>query len=206
MTGTTTGKRPTSNRTKKLVGSVLVVGVLGSVSAAGVFGAFSATTQNSGNEISTGTVAIGDNDLGSAMFQVANAEPGDSFTRCIKVTYTGSLQADVKNYLTSTVGPLTPYLNARVERGTQTTGVFPGCGDFTPAATGGTVFNAGFSDAAFPRSMATGITENPVGKTVWDQGDTLALRVTLSLDAAMPDTIQGASSGDATVVWQATNR
>jgi hypothetical protein len=198
--------RMLSTRSSKLLGSALVVGVLGSVSAAGVFGAFSATTQNAGNEISTGTVDLSDNDLGSAMFQVTNAKPGNTWTKCIKVTYTGSLQADVKNYLRSTPGPLTPYLHLKLERGTQTTDAFPGCGDFVAAPTGGIVYDAAFSDPSMPRTSATAIPENPVGKTAWDAGDSLALRVTLSLDAAMPDTIQGATTGDATIVWEATNR
>jgi hypothetical protein len=190
---------------RKVLGSVLVVGVLGSVSALGVFGAFSATTQNAGNEISTGTVALGDNDAGSAAFQVTNAEPGDTFTRCIKVTYSGSLQADVKNYLRSTISPLTPYLSLKMERGTQTTGTFPGCGDFV-AATGPAVYDGPFTNPTMPRSPETAIAELPVNKTVWEQGDTLALRMTLSLSPTMPDNIQGSTTGDATVVWEATNR
>jgi hypothetical protein len=136
---TRTTRKIHGNRSKKILGSVLVVGVLGSVSAAGVFGAFSATTQNSGNEISTGTVNLGDNDLGSAMFQVNNAMPGQTWTKCIQVSYSGSLQADVKNYLRSTPGLLSPYLRLKLERGTQTTGAFPDCGNFAAAPTGGIV-------------------------------------------------------------------
>lgn len=191
---------------RKALGSVLVVGVLGSVSALGVFGAFSATTQNAGNEISTGTVALGDNDAGQAMFQVSNAEPGDTFTRCIKVTYTGSLEAEVKNYLRSTPGPLSPYLSLKLERGTQTTGGFPDCGNFAPATTAPIVYDNAFTSPTMPRSPETAIAENPVDKTAWNQGDSLALRMTLSLSSAMPDTIQGASTGDATVVWEAKNK
>jgi hypothetical protein len=191
---------------RKLIGSVLVVGVVGSVSALGVFGAFSATTQNAGNEISTGTVDLGDNDGGSSMLHVTNAQPGDTWTKCIKVTYTGSLSADVTNYLRSTPGPLTPYLSMKLERGTQTTGAFPDCGNFQAAATGGIVYDAPFTDPAMPRSQATALAETPVGKTQWDTGDSLALRVTMALSPSMPDTIQGATTGDATVVWEARNR
>jgi hypothetical protein len=197
--------RMRTTRSSKILGSVLVVGVLGSVSAAGVFGAFSATTQNSGNEISTGTVALGDNDGGSSMFQTTNAEPGQTWTKCIRVTYSGSLEADVKSYLRSTPGPLTPYLSLKLERGTQTTGTFPGCGDFTPAATGGVLYDAPFASAAMPRDPTTAIVEAPIGKETWAQGDSVALRMTIALDANMPDMAQGATTGDATVVWEATN-
>ncbi len=197
---------PGLNATRKLLASALVVGTLGSVSALGVFGAFSATTQNAGNEISTGTVALGDNDAGSAMFQVTGAKPGDTWTKCIKITYTGSLPADVKNYLSSTPGALTPYLSLKLERGTQTTGGFPGCGDFTPAPTDPVVYDDVFMSAAMPRSSETALSEAPVGKAFWEQGDTLALRMTLKLSPAMPDSVQGASTGNATVIWNATNR
>jgi hypothetical protein len=195
-----------TTRSGKILGSVLVVGVLGSVSAAGVFGAFSATTQNSGNEISTGTVALGDNDAGSAMFQTTNAEPGQTWTKCIKVTYTGSIEADVVGYMRSAPGPLSPYLALKLERGTQTSGTFPDCGNFEPAATDGVLYDASFMSPTMPRDRATAIAHAPVGKVAWNQGDSLALRMTLSLDASMPDLAQGASTGDATVVWEASNR
>jgi hypothetical protein len=191
---------------RKALGTVLVVGVLGSVSAAGVFGAFSATTQNAGNEISTGTVNLTDNDLGSAMFQVNNAEPGHTWTKCIKVTYTGSLDADVKNYLRSTPGPLSPYMSLKLERGTQPAGAFPECTGFTAAPENPVVYDDAFTATSMPRSSATAISEPPVGKAFWQQGDTLALRMTLTLSPTMPDTVQGATTGDATVVWEATNR
>lgn len=193
---------------RKLLASVLVVGTLGTVSALGVFGAFSATTQNAGNEISTGTVALGDNDGGLAAFQITGAKPGDSWTQCIKVTYTGSLPADVTNYLSSNIGPLSPYLSLKLERGTQTTGAFPGCGDFTPATTGAVVFDAPFTSTnpPMPRDPATALAEAPVGKTFWEKGDSLSLRMTLALSSALPDTVQGASSGNATINWEAKNR
>ena len=75
---------------QKVLLSTLVVGVLCGLTTLGVFGLFSATTQNAGNEISTGTVAISDNDLGSALYNVTGAMPGDSVSKCIKTTYTGS--------------------------------------------------------------------------------------------------------------------
>ena len=63
-------------RRHKLLASALVVGVLGTVAAGGVFGLFSATTQNAGNEISTGIVALSDNDNGSAMFNIQQRQAG----------------------------------------------------------------------------------------------------------------------------------
>ncbi len=86
----------------KIAISTMLVGLLGSLAALGIFGEFSATTQNAGNELTSGTVAISNNSAGQAMFNVAGATPGDSWTRCIKVTYTGGLPADVHAYLGGT--------------------------------------------------------------------------------------------------------
>ena len=80
-------------KSKKVLLSAVVVGVLGSFVALGVFGLFSATTQNSGNEISSGVVSLSDNDAGSSLVNVTGAKPGDSWTRCIRVTYSGVLGA-----------------------------------------------------------------------------------------------------------------
>jgi hypothetical protein len=194
------------SRTERVLVSMLVVGVLCGVTTFGVFGAFSATTQNAGNEISTGTVALGDNDAGSSMFNVTGAKPGDTWTRCIKVTYTGTLPADVRSWLSSTPGPLTPYLSLKLERGTQTTGGFPDCGNFAPAATDPVVYDNPFTHPGMPRSTETSLAVAPVGATSWTTGNALALRMTLTLSAALPDAAQGASTGNATVIWEAKNR
>src|SRR5215210_6519623 len=96
---------------QKVLLSTLVVGVLCGLTSLGVFGVFSATTQNAGNEISTGTVAISDNDLGSALYNITGAKPGDTVSRCIRTTYTGSLPADVHLYTTSPPGALAQYVD-----------------------------------------------------------------------------------------------
>ncbi len=61
--------------------SALVVGVLGSLVTIGVYGVFTATTQNAGNEISSGTVAIADNDSGAALYNATGFRPGESISR-----------------------------------------------------------------------------------------------------------------------------
>ncbi len=184
----------------KVLASTLVVGVLGGLATLGVFGAFSATTQNSGNEISTGTVALTDNDAGQALFNITDAKPGDSWTRCIKVTYNGSLPAQVRGYLEAPIGALTPYLSAKVERGSQVTSTFPDCTGYADAET---LFDAPFTDPSFPVDWTTGLVSDPLTKTQWDTGDTLVFRITLSISSSMPDTLQGVTEGPATVVWEA---
>lgn len=66
--------------------------------------AFTGQTRNSGNEWSTGSVNLTDDDNGQARFQVANMLPGDTDTKCIKVTANASVPSLVKGY---TVNPVT---------------------------------------------------------------------------------------------------
>ena len=62
------------------------------------YAAFSGSTRNSGNEWETGAVALTDDDAGSARFQVANMTPGDTETKCIKVTATTDVPGEVRGY------------------------------------------------------------------------------------------------------------
>jgi Camelysin metallo-endopeptidase len=192
-------------RRDKVLASALVVGVLGGVTALGIFGQFSATTQNSGNEISTGTVALSDNDAGQAMFNITDAQPGDSWVRCIRVSYSGSLPAEVRTYLQSTPGPLTPYLSLKYEKGTQATSTFPDCTGFTPDSGNGTIYEGPISSALFG-NWDSGLAVVPGSQSAWNQGDSVVLRVTLGLSEETPNATQGATTGSATVVWEARNQ
>lgn len=88
--------------------------------------AFTATTDNTGNTINGGTVVLADDDSGTAMFNLAAVNGGQSFTRCINVTYTGTLNSDVKLYTTgvdsAAADPLAPGLDVTVETGTGAAG------------------------------------------------------------------------------------
>ena len=80
--------------------------------------AFSAQTDNAGNAFAAGTVAISDNDSGTAMFNLSDLAPGDNATGCIEVTYSGSLDPEVRLFGAATAGDgLEDYLDLTVERG-----------------------------------------------------------------------------------------
>ena len=89
----------TQTKTRKLLLTALTVTVVGSIVAFGTFSAFSSSTENPGNEFAAGSVAIDDNDLGTAIYNVSNQKPGDFKESCIKVTYTGSLASNVRLYI-----------------------------------------------------------------------------------------------------------
>jgi hypothetical protein len=190
----------------KLLTSALVVAALGSVAALGVFGLFSATTQNSGNEISSGTVALSDNDAGSAQINITGAKPGDTWTRCIKVTYNGSLPADIHTYVVGGTGPLAPYLHLTLSQGSQPAATFPSCTGFTPDATNGTgITYDGPALGAPAGTYETGATVLPFGQTAWNTGDSLVIKSVVTLDPAAPDLAQGNTSGAYAIYWEARN-
>lgn len=82
--------------------------------------AFTATTGNAGSSLSAGTVVLTDDDAAATMFSLSNVNGGQTFTRCIKVTYSGSLTADVKLYGTVGGTGLAPGLATSIEVGTGT--------------------------------------------------------------------------------------
>jgi hypothetical protein len=190
-------------KSQKMLLSILVVGAMGSLVALGVFGLFSATTQNSGNEISSGTVVLGDNDAGSSLFNVIGAKPGESWTRCIKVTYNGSLSAQVHLYMQNTTGSLAKYLNLVMTQGAQTSSTFPSCTGFTPDATG--VIFSGPAYSPVSGSWELGLPVTPAGKGAWSPGESLVFKFVMTLDPETPDTQQSASLGTSTIVWEARN-
>jgi hypothetical protein len=194
-------------KTEKVLSSVLVVGVLCGVTSLGVFGAFSATTQNAGNEISTGTVAFSDNDAGAALYNLTVAKPGSSVSRCIKTTYTGTLPSTVRlRTSTTTPGSLAQYIDVTITQGTSSSTTFPDCTGFTPAASGSALYTGTL--AAFEATHSTyetGIATAPAGTTTWAGGATVVYKIDATLQATTPESGQGSSSGVHDFVWEARN-
>ena len=193
---------------RKVLLTLLVLGVIGTLVAYSAFSAFSSTTSNSGNSFAAGTVNIGDNDAGAAMYSVSNREPGDIVEKCIKVTYTGTLDADVKLYTASSIGSLGPYVNLTITPGTQAVSTFPDCTGFV--ADGGNLFNGTLSSfAAAHSSFANGLVDNPGGvATKWVTNDAVVYKFTLTL--ADDNSANGGSSalttGSHAFSWEARNQ
>lgn len=190
----------------KVLLTALCVGALGSLAAMGVFGAFSATTTNAGNNITAGTVAIADNDAGAAMYTITNAKPGESVSKCIKVTYTGSLDADVHIYTTSTIGALGQYVDLTITPGTQTTPTFPSCTGFV-ADSGGALYTGTLANFATTKnSYANGVVDFPGTGTKWATNESVIYQVTATLQSSAPEAAQGATTGAHTFTWEARNQ
>jgi hypothetical protein len=189
--------------TRKVLLSVLAIGVLGSLAVLGAFGAFSETTTNAGNEFKSGSVTFSDNDNGSALYSVSNAKPGDTVISCIKATYTGSLSSDVELYMPDTVGALAQYVDLTITPGTQASSTFPSCTGFTPSADGvlytGTLQNF----AATHSSLANGLGTDPAGQTTWNTNDSVVYKFQVTLNAAAPPSAEAQSTGENSFVWDA---
>lgn len=181
---------------------MIVVGVVGFVAGAGTFAAFSNTTGNNGNTFAAGTVVLDDNDAGSAMWTVGNRIPGDSVTTCIRLTYTGTLGADVKLYSLSAIDTVDQYLDLTVQKGSMPGGTtFPGCTGFSSESTiySGTLQNFKASNGSY----LSGVGANPGAQTRWDKNDTLVYRFTVTLQNATG--AQGLSSTTG-FTWEARNQ
>ncbi len=192
-------------RTKeKLLLPLLAIGLLSRVLALGIFGVFSATTQNTGNEIVSGTVSFTNNSAGQAMYNITGAKPGQTLTRCIKATYTGSLAATVKLYTDSTAGPLASYLNVTVTQGTDASTSFPNCGSFV-ADTNGQLYSGTLqSFEQTYTSYSNGLSTGPgAPANNWTTGSAVVYQFVITLQSGAPDSAQGTSTGVHDFIWEA---
>lgn len=185
-------------RSRKLLLTTMVVGATSAVAGLGVFAAFTATTDNTGNSIASGTVTITDNDASTALYAVTNRGPGSSTVSCIRVTYSGTLPSTVKFYRSNTVTNGTAF-NLRIERGSGLSGAYPSCTGFTAAADvyNGTLGGLATTYAAAPDARGA----------AWAQGDVVDYRVTATVvDDPTPNAHAATvSSGTHSFTWEAQN-
>ena len=192
------------SRGRKTLLSLLLVGTIGTVAGIGTFSAFSATTVNAGNVFAAGSVV----DLRQRRRQ-PRCTPSRTrrrctpVVRCIEVTYTGSLPADVHLY-SSAIGAIGPFVDLTIDKGTGST-VFPNCAGFVPDASP----NDLHGDARRLRrgELPTSPTARPAFpgvQTAWNQNDVVVYRFTLTLqnNSAAAGTHLGAHS----FTWEAQNQ
>ena len=195
-----------SSPRRKLLLSFLVVAIVAAVTGTGTYAAFSGTTANPANAFTAGTVAIADNDAGGSLLSLSNARPGDSSTGCIKITYSGSLNANVRLYATAS-GSLPSYLTLTVTRGTDSSPSFPTCGSFTAdsnnyfGAGNGVIYSGNMS--GFPGSYATGLVDPTSGSPeTWSTSEAHSYKFVVSVQNNA--SAQGLSS-TASFTWEARN-
>ncbi|HEX8632065.1 MAG TPA: hypothetical protein VF755_28225 [Catenuloplanes sp.] len=187
--------------------------------------AFSATTVTGSNSWATGTVAVTNDQAGVAVFNgLTGLKPDSSATSlilpgiaaysasttasggsaCLKVTYTGSLAANIRLYGTVTNAGLAQYLLFSVDTGTNTASAEDlSCGTYTSVANvSGPSPNSTVYLSAFPATWAVA---NPTAWTNVAQNATRWYRISWALPSNT--TLTGASAVNAQVVftWEAQN-
>jgi hypothetical protein len=161
------------------------------------YSAYSATTTNGTDSWATGSVALTDDDTGTAMFAATNLKPTSTGQKCITVTSNGTLPAAVKLYgsTAATTNALSSYIDLTVTMGTG--GSFGSCTGYTSA---GTVYSgtlAGFTG----NSYATGYGSwAPTGTP----GEAKTYQFTYTVQSGAPTTTQGGTAS-VSFVWESQN-
>jgi predicted ribosomally synthesized peptide with SipW-like signal peptide len=191
-------------RIRKILGSVLVVAVVASITGGATFAKFTSTSASSANSFSAGTVYVQDDDAGGVLWNVSNQGPSSAaVVKCIRVTYSGSLDSTVKLYASNASGTVDQYLNLTIEKGTMPgTTTFPSCTSFSAQST---IFT-GTLDAFKTNNtnFANGISSFPGAATKWTTSDSVVYRFTISVQNAAYGA-QGLTS-TAGFTWEAQNQ
>ena len=159
--------------------------------------AFTASTSNGVNNFAAGTVVLADDDADSVMFNLTGMKPGDTATKCVNVSYTGSLPADIKLYGTVGGTGLATYLDTAVDVGTGAAGGSSmDCTGFTGPTNIHTGTLAAFGAAHTDYSNGAG------GFTGATNPSSRSYRITVTLQD--DDAAQGRTAS-ATFTWEAQN-
>ena len=190
--------------TRRILLTLLVVGVAGTMAATGTYAAFSGTTASNSNELTAGSVAISDGHAAAAPITITDLRPVAPVTNCLAVRHDGTVDSDVRQYA-STSGALIPYLQLKVTRGTGLSAAWPSCTGFTADGTdyigqgNGVVYNGSLS--SFPTSSGTATLDPTTGSPeTWSNLETHAFRYEISVTNTAA--AQGLS-GSITITWEA---
>jgi hypothetical protein len=193
---------PSVRRLRRALGVLLLAGVAATAAGGATYGAFSGVARSEGNAVTAGTVALADDDGWAPLVSLPDADAGQSASGCIRITYSGTLAAQVRVYGAAT-GTMAGHVDLEITRGTRPSGSFPSCTGFTPDATDYAGHGAGVvwkgRLAELPPEWASGI----VDPVTWGPGDEPVFRARLTVDPS--GSAQGTSSGSASITWEARN-
>jgi hypothetical protein len=157
------------------------------------YSAFTATTSNGPNNWAAGSVVLSDNDSNIAMFTATKLKPGDTGTKCITVTSTGTVPSTVKLYGTglATTNGLSGYLDLDIDYGV---GANANCTDFSKA---GDLYLGTLASIA--TSYGTGYDNwAPTGTGT----ETRTYKIVYTVNAGAPNSTQLGTAA-ATFTWEA---
>jgi hypothetical protein len=157
--------------------------------------AFTGYSTNPGNTFATGTISLGDDDSNGALFSVSGLAPGDTASRCLRVTYTGNTRSDVRFYTTAATssGSLGGYLNLVVSEGGAGTYANTTCSDWT---TGTQVYSGTFSGfAAAKTDFTSGVYNSSDRWSPVASGQYRVYKFDYTLQLTAPNSTQNTSAG-----------
>jgi hypothetical protein len=164
-------------RQRRILTLLLTMGLVGSAAGWGAYSAFTATTTNSGNNITAGTVAVSQHAGATTLYSSSGQAPGASIVKCVRVTYTGSLASSLKLYETGAISNGTAY-NLKVERGSglSSPDASMNCTGFSASST------AYDGDLGSFASTYAGGVDGKAGGAAWNQNDSVDYRFTVSVN------------------------
>ena len=172
---------------------ILLAGLLVTGSS---YSVFSATTSNSTNQWTAGSVALTSDGTSTAMFTVQGMKPGDSNSRCIAVTSNGTVPSTVKLYGTgyNTTNALGQYVTLVITQGTG--GSFAGgCSGFTPLGSNSSVFSGSVETLGAVRtSFATGTPTTGAWTPAGTGSETRVYKVDWTFSSSAPASTQGGTA------------
>lgn len=192
--------------TRRVLLTLLIVGLTGTVAATATYAAFSGTTASASNQFDSGSVTVTDGNAAATPIDISNLRPGTTVSNCVNVSYSGSLPADLRQYVT-TSGALIPYVQIKVTRGSGLSGAWPTCTGFTADGTNyigqgnGVIYNGAVSSFPASPGAATLDPTNAAPET-WSNPESHGYRYDISLQNT---TAAQGLSGSITITWQATN-
>ena len=138
------------NRLRDALLLVLLLGVGIAAGGGGTFAKWSSATDNTGNQLRTGTMDVSVNSS-TPMFAMAGVVPGTQPSKCVVVTNSGTVKTTVALY-GQISGTLVPYLTMKVDRGQKggtcaspgsSTTIYDGALGSFPTTSGGAIADAG---------------------------------------------------------------
>jgi len=184
--------------------------VVAAASGTIAYATYSSITSNPGDSFAAGSVTITDNDGGSAMFNNVTGLQGGQLTSagCIKVTYDGTLSANVHLYATVGGTGLDSYLSVLIYRGTNSGG-FNSCTTWTSDSTNYIGLGAGIIKygtlSSLGTSYATGLVD-PISSSpeTWTAGESHWYQFYLQLQSNPLPSVEGLNA-TITFTWESQN-
>jgi hypothetical protein len=180
-----------TSTTRKIVGSLGVIGTAAAVAGLGTFGTFTDSTTPISTQVQSGTVSINLSETTALTTSVANMVPGDSISRPVTVINDGNSPLSSVNLITT--APVSSVLTSNTTDGLQL--ALKACS--VAWTQGGTPTAPTYTCTGTPRDLSAGpaVSNRPVtGAASLNPTGTDYLLYTISLPTTADNTFQNKSA------------